>query len=125
MLSSAVKWLSNNTISRNFTSSAVRFDDGRRLTGDTHKVNNFEKKLLVWMGKYKRVEDIPAYVAPEAVERARSKMRIRVANYMMALTLVGCVFMIYSGKKARDRGESVQKYNLDWHKKYNEEKEAK
>lgn len=63
--------------------------------------------------------------SPEAVERARSKMRIRVANIMMALTLVGCVFMIYSGKKARDRGESVQQYNLEWHKKYNEEKTAK
>lgn len=66
MLSSAIKWLtvkSNSTINRNFNSSAIRFDDGRRLTGDTHKVNNFEKRLLVWVGKYKRVEDIPAYVA--------------------------------------------------------------
>lgn len=53
---------------------------------------------------------------PETVEKVRSKMRIRVANWMMVLTLVGCVAMVYSGKKARERGESVHQYNLDWHK---------
>lgn len=38
---------------------------------------------------------------------------------MMFATAFGCVLMVYSGKKAAERGESVAKYNLDWHKEYN------
>lgn len=33
--------------------------------------------------------------------------------------------MIYSGKKAAERGESVVKSNQDWHKQYNEAAAAK
>lgn len=47
-------------------------------------------------------------------------MRIRVANILMALTAIGCCFMVYSGKKAAERGDTVQKRNLEWHKTYNE-----
>jgi hypothetical protein len=43
---------------------------------------------------------------------------------MMILTVVGCIFMVYSGKQAADRGETVQKMNLDWHKEYNEQRAA-
>lgn len=39
---------------------------------------------------------------------------------MILLTIVGCIWAVYSGKKAAESGESVEKYNLDWHKKYNE-----
>lgn len=31
--------------------------------GTGHKVNNLEKKFLVWTGKYKTVDEVPAYVA--------------------------------------------------------------
>lgn len=41
----------------------------------------------------------------------------------MLLVLVGCVAMIVSGKKARDRGETLTDRNLEWHKKYSEGKE--
>lgn len=57
----------------------------------------------------------------EALERANNKFRIRVANLMMVLTIVGCLVMVISGKNAAERGESVQKMNLDWHQKYNEQ----
>lgn len=46
-------------------------------------------------------------------------MRIRIANIMIVATLVGCGYMVYSGKQAAGRGESVQKSNIDWHKEYN------
>lgn len=55
------------------------------------------------------------------MERARSKGRIRIANIMMALTAVACVVMAISGKRAAERGESVQKMNLDWHKEIKEQ----
>lgn len=54
------------------------------------------------------------------MEKARNRIRIRVANIMMVLTAIGCVFVVISGKKAAERGETVQKQNLDWHKEYNQ-----
>ncbi|KAK8390880.1 hypothetical protein O3P69_016923 [Scylla paramamosain] len=57
----------------------------------------------------------------DALERARNKARIKINIMMCVATLLGCFAMIYSGKKARDAGESVVKTNLDWHKKINEE----
>lgn len=57
----------------------------------------------------------------EVMERCRNKVRIRLANIMMALTVVGCGIMVYSGKEAAKRGETVSKMNIDWHKKYNEQ----
>lgn len=56
------------------------------------------------------------------MERCRNKVRIRVANIMIGLTILGCFAMVYSGKQAVKRGDSVTKQNLDWHKKFNEEK---
>ncbi|XP_053952873.1 UPF0389 protein CG9231 [Anastrepha obliqua] len=83
--------------------------------------NNLEKRFLVWSGKYKTVDEIPPYVSKEVMERCRNRMRIRMSNIMMALTVVGCCIMVYSGKQAAKSGDSVVKQNLDWHKKYNEE----
>lgn len=57
----------------------------------------------------------------DVMEKARNKIRIRTANIMMAITAVACLIMIWSGKQAAERGETVQKMNLDWHKEYNEQ----
>lgn len=56
----------------------------------------------------------------DVMERCRNQVRIKVANYMMLATAIGCIIMIVSGKRAQERGETVQKMNLDWHKEYNE-----
>lgn len=53
------------------------------------------------------------------MEYCRNKMRIRVANYMAIATVIACIAMIWSGKKAAQRGEFVAKKNLDWHNQYN------
>ncbi|KAL1381576.1 hypothetical protein pipiens_013362 [Culex pipiens pipiens] len=74
----------------------------------THAPNNFEKRLLV----FTKNQDV--------MERCRNQVRIKIANYMMLATAIGCVIMIMSGKRAQKRGETVQKMNLDWHKEYNE-----
>lgn len=86
------------------------------LNRPTHKVNNLEKRFLVWTGKYKSVDEVPDRVNQNVVERARNRMRIRIANYMMAATIIGCLLMVYSGKRAAQKGESVAKQNLEWHK---------
>ncbi|EEZ98829.1 UPF0389 protein CG9231 [Tribolium castaneum] len=95
--------------------------DSSKYAGTGHRVNNLEKKFLVWTGKYKTVEEVPAYVAQNVVERARNRMRIRIANYMMAATALACLGMVYLGKQAAQRGESVAQQNIEWHRRFNED----
>ncbi|XP_001352953.2 UPF0389 protein GA21628 [Drosophila pseudoobscura] len=85
-----------------------------------HQPNEMEKRFLVWSGKYKSQAEVPAFVSQDEMERVRNKMRIRLANIMIALTVIGCGIMVYSGKQAAKRGESVSKMNLEWHKQFNE-----
>lgn len=90
------------------------------VSSRTHKPNDFEKRLLVFTKKYKTTDEIPAYINQDVMERCRNQVRIKVANYMMLATVIGCIIMIISGKQAQERGDTVQKMNLDWHKEYNE-----
>lgn len=57
----------------------------------------------------------------ETLDKARTKVRIKVCNIMMALTLVGCLIMTIKGKREAAAGGSLMKMNLDWHKEYNEQ----
>ncbi|XP_055845463.1 UPF0389 protein CG9231 [Episyrphus balteatus] len=90
-----------------------------------HTPDKLERRFLVWTGKYKSLEEVPGHVSFDEMERCRNRIRIRLANIMMALTVVGCIIMIISGKQAAKRGESVAKMNLDWHKEYNKQAAAK
>lgn len=38
---------------------------------------------------------------------------------MLVATVLTCIGMIISGKRAAKRGESVVKMNQDWHREYN------
>ncbi|KAL1109905.1 hypothetical protein AAG570_014139 [Ranatra chinensis] len=87
----------------------------------THHPNKFERRILVWTGRYKTLEDVPDVVPIEALEKARNKARIRVSNYMMVLTLIACVGVAISGRRAAERGESLSQRTLDWHKQIREE----
>ncbi|XP_034480912.1 UPF0389 protein GA21628 [Drosophila innubila] len=85
-----------------------------------HQPNDLEKRFLVWSGKYKSTSEVPSFVSQEEMERSRNKMRIMLANIMIGLTVIGCGIMIYSGKQAAKRGESVTKQNLEWHNQFNQ-----
>ena len=97
-------------------------DESKRLPNETYKVNNFEKRMLVWMGKYKSIEEVPGYVKPETMEKVRSRLRVRISNYSIVLTLAGCLLMIYMGKQARERGDTLHKRNLEWHDQHKTDK---
>lgn len=43
---------------------------------------------------------------------------------MMGLTVIGCAIMVYNGKQAAKRGESVTKQNLEWHNQLNQSANA-
>lgn len=59
------------------------------------------------------------------MERARNRMRIKIANLMMLATALACFAMVMIGRQKRDRGESVEKMNLEWHRRINEEEAQK
>uniref|UniRef100_A0A0A9X4I1 UPF0389 protein CG9231 n=1 Tax=Lygus hesperus TaxID=30085 RepID=A0A0A9X4I1_LYGHE len=80
-----------------------------------YAVSNFDRRLLVWVGRYKTKEEVPQSVPVETIERAKNKGRIKFCNYMIVGTIIGCVFMAWSGKQAAKRGESLHQMNLDWH----------
>lgn len=96
------------------STTLVRFESGGKIES-SHKVNNLEKRFLVWTKKYKTVDEIPPYVTQSTMERCRNRMRIKIANYMMAATAVGCIAMIYLGKQDAKKGISVTQQNRDWH----------
>lgn len=86
-----------------------------------HRINSFEKFLMVWGGKYKSLGEVPDFVSQDSLERARNKARIKINISMGVATLLGCLLMIWSGKKAQKEGQSVVKMNEEWHKKMREE----
>lgn len=110
-------WMNLNILGRRLYS-----DDASRLT-TPHKVDQLEKRFLVWTGKYKTLEEVPPYVSQTVMERSRNRMRIKIANYMIVATLLGCITMVYLGKQDHKEGKSVQKQNLEWHRKIKEEDE--
>ncbi|XP_075216937.1 UPF0389 protein CG9231 [Lycorma delicatula] len=77
---------------------------------------DFHKRILVWTGRFKKMSDVPDRISAETLDKAKNKMRIKVSNYSIVATLIACMFMMASGRRAQQRGESLQKMNLDWHK---------
>ncbi|XP_054696056.1 protein FAM162A-like isoform X2 [Grus americana] len=72
---------------------------------------NFDKKVLVWAGRFKKEEDIPKHISSEVLDAARNSVRIKVCYIMIALTLLGCLVMVITGKevsRAKQRCEVGQ-----------------
>jgi len=87
-----------------------------------HKVGKFERYFLVWTKKFKSLDDVPAYVSRDMMEKSRNIMRIRTNLSIMVLVIIGSIIAAQMGKHAAEKGESITKSNLEWHKKYNESK---
>ncbi|CAI9604240.1 unnamed protein product [Staurois parvus] len=87
------------------------------------KPSDFDKKVLLWTGRYKTKEDIPEYVSSETLASSRNKLRIKVAMGMIAATLIGCVFMVWSGKKALREDRTLVHMNMEKKAKWREEVE--
>ncbi|XP_049641892.1 protein FAM162A [Suncus etruscus] len=78
-----------------------------------HKPTDWEKKILIWAGRFKKEEEIPETISFEMLDAAKNKMRVKVSYVMMALTVVGCIFMVIEGKKAAKRHETLTSLNLE------------
>ncbi|XP_069616616.1 protein FAM162A-like [Ranitomeya imitator] len=87
--------------------------EGQSFKIPGHKPTNFEKKILVWGGRFKNESDIPEIVSYEMVDSAKSKVRVKFSVLMMLLTIAGCIVMVISGKQAARKQETLAKINLE------------
>ncbi|NXQ36925.1 F162A protein, partial [Alaudala cheleensis] len=71
---------------------------GKEAFRNERRLTNFDKKVLIWSGCFKKVEDIPRHIS-EVLDTARNIVWIKVCCIMIALTLLGSVTMIIRGKE--------------------------
>ncbi|XP_050777426.1 protein FAM162A isoform X1 [Gopherus flavomarginatus] len=64
-----------------------------------HKPTDWEKKVLMWSGRFKKVDDIPETVSLELIDAARNKLRVKMSYLMIAVTVLGCIVMVVEGKR--------------------------
>ncbi|XP_053421298.1 protein FAM162A isoform X2 [Nycticebus coucang] len=78
-----------------------------------HKPTDWEKKMLIWSGRFKKEDEIPETISFEMLDAAKNKIRVKISYVMIALTVAGCIFMVIEGKKAAKRNESLTSMNLE------------
>ncbi|XP_060688145.1 protein FAM162A-like [Hemiscyllium ocellatum] len=84
-----------------------------------------DRKLLLWSGRFKREQDIPEMVSNEMLYAAGNKIRVKICYMMIGLTVVACLIMVVSGRKAFKQHENLTKWNLEKKAKLKEEFEQK
>uniref|UniRef100_A0A8B9EAQ4 Family with sequence similarity 162 member B n=2 Tax=Neognathae TaxID=8825 RepID=A0A8B9EAQ4_ANSCY len=78
----------------------------------SYKPSKFDRKILLWTGRFKTEEEIPPRIPPEMLDRARNKARVKACYIMIGLSIVACFAVIASAKKAAARHESLTSWNL-------------
>ncbi|NXL85821.1 F162B protein, partial [Alectura lathami] len=78
----------------------------------SYKPSNFDKKILLWTGRFKTEEEIPPRIPPEMLDRARNKARVKACYIMIGLSVIACFAVIASAKKAAARHESLTRWNM-------------
>ncbi|XP_010003511.1 PREDICTED: protein FAM162B [Chaetura pelagica] len=78
----------------------------------SYKPSKFDKKILLWTGRFKTEEEIPQRIPPEMLDKARNKARVKACYIMIGLSIVACFAVIASAKKAAARHESLTSWNL-------------
>ncbi|XP_074863939.1 protein FAM162B-like [Carettochelys insculpta] len=97
---------------------------GRSQFRHDRRPTAFEKKILLWAGRFKKEEDIPDLLSSEVIKVAMNRVRIRICYATMALTLLGCLVMIISGKQAARRDDTLLRLNMEKKAKWRAEAET-
>ncbi|KAK6171237.1 hypothetical protein SNE40_019469 [Patella caerulea] len=83
--------------------------------------SNMQKKILVWTKYYKSIEEVPNEISRNKMDNAMDWFRIRACTYMIIATALACIVYAISGKRARNRGESLVQERIDANRKLREE----
>ncbi|XP_030625475.1 protein FAM162B [Chanos chanos] len=96
---------------------------GFRVPG--YRPSDWDRKVLVWSGRFKTKEQIPEIVSFEMIDAARNRVRVKICYIMMGLTILSCLFMVFLGKKAAGRNENLTTLNMEKKARWREELRAK
>ncbi|XP_040921333.1 protein FAM162B [Toxotes jaculatrix] len=91
---------------------------GFRIPGS--RPTELDKKILIWSGRFKTVDEIPELVSYEMIDAARNKIRVKACYLMMGVTIGACVIMVILGKRAAGRHESLTTLNMEKKAKWRE-----
>ncbi|KAF7990584.1 hypothetical protein HCN44_000389 [Aphidius gifuensis] len=101
------------------------------INAHLHNPNSLEKRILVWFKKYPSIDQVPVEVPIDIVQSATSKFRIRIANVMMVMTIIGCIYTVLTGKKEKAEklaeagvNDAVNNYRNQIIDEYKEQKTA-
>ncbi|KAG7487272.1 hypothetical protein MATL_G00021460 [Megalops atlanticus] len=93
-----------------------------------YRPTEFDKKILIWAGRFKTKEQIPEQVPFEMIDAARNRVRVKACYVMMAMTILSCLAMVILGKRAAGRHESLTSLNMEkkarWREEAQREREA-
>ncbi|NXB31463.1 F162B protein, partial [Eulacestoma nigropectus] len=96
---------------------------GKEAFRNERRPIDFDKKVLVWSGHFKKEEDIPRHISSEVHDTARNIVRIKVCYIMIALTVLGCVTMIITGKESAKKDQTLLRVNTEKKAKWKAEVE--
>ncbi|XP_011137964.1 protein FAM162A [Harpegnathos saltator] len=113
----AVRWFTRNSIMRESNQSPKHSDSTKDdvLAKHMYRVTNFDKRILVWVKRYPSIAEVPEKVTVDCLLTARSKARIKTCNYMIVVTIIGCIIAAFLGKRQAERGENLFKMRQDWY----------
>uniref|UniRef100_A0A3Q3WKE5 Family with sequence similarity 162 member A n=1 Tax=Mola mola TaxID=94237 RepID=A0A3Q3WKE5_MOLML len=86
-----------------------------------YRPSEMDKKFLLWSGRFKTADQIPEFVSFEMIDAARNKVRVKACYVMMAATIGACLLMVFLGKRAAGRHESLTGQNMERKAKWKEE----
>ncbi|XP_063150703.1 protein FAM162A isoform X2 [Candoia aspera] len=89
------------------------FKDSDAPSPFRHNVTEWDKKLLLWSGRFKKEEDIPKHVSAKMMSASRSKIRVKVAYFAMAFLLLGFVSAIFVGKRDGQKYKALRTQYTD------------
>ncbi|XP_071425727.1 protein FAM162B-like [Pithys albifrons albifrons] len=96
---------------------------GKEAFRNDRRPTNFDKKVLIWAGRFKKEEDIPKYISSDVLDAARNIVRIKVCYLMIALTVLGCLAMVITGKEAAKKDQTLLRANTEKKAKWRAEVE--
>ncbi|KAL1770045.1 FAM162B [Sigmodon hispidus] len=114
-------------IAGHLCSSSTQNPSGSESPEKVHRIpvqckpSQFDKKILLWTGRFKSIDEIPPLLPPEMIDAARNKARVKTCYIMIGLTIIACFAVIASAKRAVERRESLTSWNLAKKAKWREE----
>ncbi|KAL4001082.1 serine/threonine-protein kinase/endoribonuclease IRE1 [Sarotherodon galilaeus] len=86
-----------------------------------YRPSDMDKKMLIWSGRFKSADQIPETVSFEMIDAARNKIRVKAAYVMMAASIGACMIMVFMGKRALARNETLTSLNIEKKARWREE----